>query len=368
MILLQAVADGRLGGGTTHVLQLIAAIRAELPVEVHLVSQAGSPALAEAARLGASVHGFDFFRARLDPRLWLRLRGLVRRLRPALIHAHGARAGLALSRVAPPSPLIYSVHGYHFVAKPFALRKLALLSEQVCCGRAALTLFVCRHDRDLAAATGILGPDQRHRVIHNGIAADLPQAVGSPDGRCLGFLGRLVEQKNPLLLVDVLDVLRAEDYRLVVIGDGPLLEPLRQRAEALALSDRVELLGSLPRAAALMRLRSVDVLLLPSLWEGLPFTPLEAMAMGIPVVASAVGGLTEMVEDGVSGILIRGADPADYARAVRQLAAAPALRTAIIDQARQAVAERFSLSAAQRAHLDLYRAALSLPEPALIPA
>ncbi len=361
MILLQAVADGRLGGGTTHVLQLIAAVRAALPVEVHLVSQAGSPALAEGARLGASVHGLDFFRGRLDPRLWLRLRGLVGRLRPALIHAHGARAGFAVSRAAPQIPLVYSVHGYHFVAKPFGLRKLAILAERDCCARAKLTLFVCQHDRDLAAAAGILRPGQRHLVIRNGIEADLPPAIGSPSGRCLGFLGRLVEQKNPLLLVDVLDALRAEDYRLVVIGDGPLLGPLRRRAEALALSDRVELLGSLPRAAALARLRSVDVLLLPSLWEGLPLTPLEAMAMGIPVVAHAVGGLKEIIEDGVSGVLIEGTDPASYAAAVRRLTAASALRTAIVARARRVVAERFSWSAAQRAYLDLYRAALGLP-------
>ena len=368
MILLQAVADGRLGGGTTHILQLIAAVRAQLPVEVHLVSQAGSPALAEAARLGARVHGLDFFRGRVDPRLWLRLRGLVSHLRPALIHAHGARAALPLSRVAQGIPLVYSVHGYHFVAKPFPLRKLAILAERACCDRAALTLFVSQHDRDLAAAEGILRPDQRHRVIENGIEAGLPPALGSPGGRCLGFLGRLVEQKNPLLLLEVLGALRAEDYRLVVIGDGPLLGPLRRRAEALGLSDRVELPGSLPRAAALGRLRSVDVLLLPSLWEGLPFTPLEAMAMGIPVVANAVGGLKEIIEDGRSGILIQGTDPADYAAAVRRLTAAPALRTAIIARARQVVAERFSWAAAQQVYVDIYRSALSLPEAALTPA
>ena len=100
---------------------------------------------------------------------------------------------------------------------------------------------------------------------------------------------------------------------------------------------------------------------LPSLWEGLPLTPLEAMAMGIPVVAHAVGGLKEIIEDGVSGVLIEGTDPASYAAAVRRLTAASALRTAIVARARRVVAERFSWSAAQRAYLDLYRAALGLP-------
>ena len=164
-------------------------------------------------------------------------------------------------------------------------------------------------DRELAAAAGILRHCRRERTIPNGIELDLAAATGSPDGRCLGFLGRLVEQKNPLLLLEVLDALRADGYRLAIIGDGPLSEQLRRRAAALALTDRIELMGSLPRAQALDRLRAIDVLLLPSLWEGMPLAALEAMAIGVPVVASAVGGLTEVIEDGRSGFLIEGRDP-----------------------------------------------------------
>jgi glycosyltransferase involved in cell wall biosynthesis len=198
-------------------------------------------------------------------------------------------------------------------------------------------------------------------VIPNSIELDLPPATGSPDGRCLGFLGRLVEQKNPLLLLDVLDALRAEGYRLVVIGDGPLADELRRRAAALALTDRVEFVGSLPRAQALQRLRSVDVLLMPSLWEGMPLAALEAMAIGVPVVASAVGGLREIIEDGRSGFLVEGGDRGRYAAAVRRLSADPARRAAIVARAREVVAGRFAWPAAQEVYLDLYRAALARP-------
>jgi len=360
MRILEAVADGAPGGGTAHVLQLIAAVRAHLPVEVHLLSQAGSPALAEARRLGAIVHGLDFFAARLDPRLWRGLRDLIRRLDPALIHAHGARAALPLACLAGRRRLIYSVHGYHFVGKPWGLRQLAILAERWCSRRADLTLFVCQHDRRLAEATSILPRGRRPRVIPNGVdLAGLPHASGSADGRALGFLGRLVGVKNPLLLLDVLAALRAEPYRLVVIGDGPLLDEMRKRAAALALSDRVEFVGSLPRAQALERLRSVDVLLMPSLWEGMPLAALEAMAMGVPVVANAVGGLPEIIDDGRSGVLIEGGDPGRYAAAVRRLNADPARRAGIVARAREVVAERFAWAAAQEAYLDLYRAALA---------
>jgi hypothetical protein len=156
VIVLQAVADGRLGGGTTHVLQLIETLGANLPCELHLVSDTGSPALVEAARLGAVCHGIDFFTMRLDPRIALRLGMLIRRLRPALVHAHGARAGLPLAGLTRRAPLFYSVHGYHFVGKRGAARRLAIAAERWCSARAARTLFVCQHDRRLAEEAGIL--------------------------------------------------------------------------------------------------------------------------------------------------------------------------------------------------------------------
>ena len=134
---------------------------------------------------------------------------------------------------------------------------------------------------------------------------------------------------------------------------------MRQRAAALALSERVEFTGSLPRAQALERLRAVDVLLMPSLWEGMPLAALEAMAMGVPVVASAVGGLKEIIEDGRSGFLVEGRDPGPYAAAVRRLIADPAERAGVVARAREVVAERFAWAAAQEAYLDLYRAALA---------
>jgi glycosyltransferase involved in cell wall biosynthesis len=341
------------------VLQLLEALRAELPCELHLVSAAGSPALAEAARQGVICPGLDFFSARLDPRIWLRLGALVRRLRPALIHAHGARAGLPLAWLARRTPLFSSVHGYHFVGKTGAARRLAIAAERRSSARAALTLFVCQPDRGLAAAAGILARQSRGEVIPNGVdLAGLPAARGTQGGRTLGFLGRLEAVKNPLLLLDLLAGLEV-GHRLVVIGDGPLMAELRARAAALGLADRVELAGSLPRDRALERLAGLDVLVVPSLWEGMPLAPLEAMAIGVPVVASRVGGLPEIIEDGRTGLLIDDRDPASYARAVRRLTDGSALRAGIVARARAEVAERFSWAAARQAYLTLYRNALA---------
>jgi len=360
VIVLEAVADGRLGGGTTHVLQLIEALRADLGAEVHLVSQAGSAALAEAARLGAGTHGLDFFRTRADPRLWWRLRALVRRLRPALIHAHGARAGLPLGWAKGAVPMLYSVHGYHFVARAGPLRRLAIAAERRCSAAALATVFVADGDRAVAKRTGILGACRRHVLIPNGVDLErLPSPAAAPDPFALAFLGRLVGQKNPLALLDILDRLRDEPFRLEVIGDGPLRGGMAARAAALGLRDRVTFHGALPHAEGLALLAGQGALLLPSAWEGLPMAVLEAMALGVPAVASAVGGIPEAVEDGQSGLLCAPGDLDGFTAAVRRLAGDADLRARITAAARQTVASRFSWQAGRRAYLDLYRETLA---------
>jgi glycosyltransferase involved in cell wall biosynthesis len=357
VIVLEAVADGRLSGGTTHVLQLIETLARELPGEIHLVSQASSPALAEAARRGARTHGIDFFTSRLDPRPWWRLRALVGQLRPALIHAHGARAALPLTWARGSAPLLYSVHGYHFVGKSRLPRRLAIAAERRCSAAAATTVFVSSHDQDLAARHGILPRCRRHVLIRNAIDLERLPAAGGGEGRTLAFLGRLSAEKDPLLLLGVLQRLPG-DYRLRVIGDGPLLGEIRERAATLGLEDRIAFLGSLPRDQALVELASSHALLVPSLWEGLPLAPLEAMAIGVPVVASRVGGIPEVIADGENGVLVAPGDAQAFAAAVGRLADQPGLRARMVEEARRTVAERFSWQAAARAYLDLYRETL----------
>ncbi len=357
MRVLEAVADGRPGGGTTQVLQLVAQLAREPGCEVHLLSQAGSYALEQAAALGAGVHGLDFFgKGRFNLGVWRGVRRLLRRLRPDLVHAHGARAALPLAVPGwcAARPLIYSVHGYHFPPKSPGFRTLGALAERWCSAGAAATVFVCEHDRELAARHGILARCRRPKVIRNGIPIEaLPAAVPRDDR--LVFAGRLVEQKNPLMLIDILDRLRAEPVRLLVVGDGPLLEPMRRRAAELDLLDAIEFRGALSHEATLDALAGGGILLLPSRWEGLPVIALEAMAIGLPVIAAAVGGVPEIIAHGETGLLVERPTPEAYADLVRRLRCDPQLRARLVARARCQVAERFSWAAAGQDYLDLYR-------------
>jgi glycosyltransferase involved in cell wall biosynthesis len=361
--LLQAVADGRPGGGTTHVLQLIEQLGPDWRGEIHLVSQSGSYALERAAALGIKSHGLDFMESgRFNPRTWRGLRRLVQEVEPDLVHAHGARAALPFTaaRTGGRPAFVYSVHGYHFPAKAGGVRSLAMLAERWCSAQAEATVFVCEHDRTLAERFGILDRCRHHRVIRNGIVTEgLPREAADASGP-LVFAGRLVEQKNPTMLVEVLGLLRDEGVRLLVIGDGPLGAVMRARAEALDVLERIEFCGALPHEAALRALARGAVLLLPSLWEGLPLVLLEGMAIGVPVVASAVGGVPEVVEHGGTGLLVDRQAPERYAAAVRRLLHEPDLRAHVIAAARRRVAERFSWNAVRQAYLDIYREALQI--------
>ncbi|HEX6144664.1 MAG TPA: glycosyltransferase family 4 protein [Geminicoccaceae bacterium] len=364
MIILQAVADGSLGGGTTHVLQLIESLRAEVTAEVHLLSQAGSPALEAAARLGAAAHGLDFFAARADPRIWRRIRALVGDLRPALVHAHGARAGLPLAAARGAARFVYSVHGYHFVHKRWPGRALGRAAERFVARRADLRIFVSEHDRAVAAEWGIGGAGEEHRVIPNGIRLDdLPSApdVRGRPLRTLLFLGRLDPIKNPLLALEILAGLDDPEIRLVVVGDGPLRAAMVARARALRVQDRVVMRGALARPEALDVLAGADLMLLPSRSEGLPLAPIEAMAVGVPVVAARVGGVPEAILDGRTGLLVDGLQASGYIGAVRRLQHDEALRADLVAAGRARARSVFDWSVTGRAYLELYRDLLRRP-------
>jgi glycosyltransferase involved in cell wall biosynthesis len=355
MRVLQAAADGRPGGGTQYVMQLAAGLMAQGD-EVHLVTEQGSWLADWAQERGMATHGLPFFAGgRLNPRTWARLRRLVREIAPDLIHAHAARIGLPLTLAAQGRPLLYTVHGYHFVHKPPLLRALAIRAERRCSAAADLTVFACEHDRRLAATHAILPHGRAQRVIPSGVdLARVPQAAGG-EGRVLAFLGRLVPQKDPLLLAEMMAALRNADCRLLVIGEGELRPALRARADALGVGGRIELLGGMPQAAALEALRAAQVMVLPSRWEALALVVLEAMAMGVAVVASRVGGVPEAITDGETGLLVEPGDAAGFAAAARRLLDDPALRLRLVDNARQAV-RRFSWQATMAAYLELYRA------------
>lgn len=359
---LQIVADGAPGGGTTMVLGLCQDLLAQ-GLRVSLITAPGSAAAQRGRALGAEVHELDFFTSRFDLRLAKRLTRLVQKLEPALIHLHGARAANPfwqgqLGKLR--TPLVYTVHGYHFLRKPWPLRLLGCYAEWRIARRVDALVFVSEADRAIAHRYGILKRSEAARIVYNGIdAAELASAIGAPTSagptHDLVYVSRMVEQKNPLFMLEIMRCLAPRGVTLLMAGGGELEPEVRSRAHAYGLDALITFTGGVDRPAALRAQASAKLLVFPSLWEGLPITPMEAMFLGVPVVASHIGGTDEVVRDGDTGALVRGFRADDFAARIAALLADEPGRQRLRERGKQVVAERFMREACTRGYVDTYR-------------
>ena len=166
---------------------------------------------------------------------------------------------------------------------------------------------------------------------------DEARAALGIEGFALGVAGRLTEQKA---LEDTLAALaRVPRVALLVLGDGPERAALERRAAQLDVSDRVRFLGAGTRDDVIVLFRAVDAALLTSAWENLPHTLLEALAAGTPVIATAVGGIPEVVRDGENGLLVPPRDVAAAASAIDRLVRDEVLRASLAAAAAPSVEE-----------------------------
>ena len=351
--IVQVIGDGTPGGGATVVLGLARAL-ARSGVAVTVASAAGSYILDEAGRAGIPVVELDFRRRRRSIASAQLLQRHLRLSAPALVHAHGARAGLpvAMMTKSPRLPIAYTVHGFHFPQKAPVARHFARLAERYCIRQAWATVFVCRHDAEIAGREGLIGGDDRWEIIRNGSAWAEPHAA--PPRFDIVYLGRLVAGKNPLLLPRILLALRPARPSLCVIGDGEEAEALRNAFNAAGLAGQVTFLGSVPQPEAMSCLSGARVLILPSRSEGLPMCVLEAAHRGVPAVASKVGGTPEIVVDGETGYLVEAGDVERYADRLRRLLEDESLRRRMGAHALARAREEFSLERQLSSYLSLY--------------
>lgn len=195
------------------------------------------------------------------------------------------------------------------LARDLALRR----ASHVVCPSAFL--------RELALGWG-LAPDEV-TVLPNAIPplpelrrAEEVRADLGLEGPLLVFAGRINAQKALDVLLDALA--QVDGPSLALVGDGPELARLQRHAAALDLDGRVRFLGARSRTEVLELFRSADASVLSSAWENFPHTVVEALAVGTPVIGTAVGGVAEVVRDGENGLLVPPGDPAAFAGALRR--------------------------------------------------
>lgn len=271
-----------------------------------------------------------------------------------LVHTHSAKAG-ALGRIgarrAGVPAVVHSLHGFPFHDFQSPLRRRSYLAIERRLAR--MTDFFLTDGTDVAADAvrlGIAPPDRIRAIaspIDDGIAPATEAArreararLGIPlRARVVGTAARLDPQKAPLDMVRAIALLGETDVYMVWIGDGELRSSTERLVERKGLARRFLLMGERPDVHAL--LPAFDVFALSSLYEGLPCALVEAMTCGIPVVATAVNSVPEIVIPGRTGLLARPADPASLSRALRHLLDHPADGARMALAARAHVADRF---------------------------
>ena len=298
-----------------------------------------------------------------DLRVLYRLARLVRDERPDIIHAFLGVANLAASLVGRLSGVPVIIWSYRDVevwktkAHWMVDRMGARWADAVTCCSDAVRRFVLAR---------LNGPPSNLLTIHNGInieAFDRPHAASRPElnlrdgGFVIGTVSRLDEPKKGLtvLLRALADVARRDGmpaWQGLLVGDGPARDRLRRLAEELGLQGRVVFAGMRRDVASV--LPAMDLFVCPSLYEGFGIAIVEAMAAGRPVIASAVGGIPEIVVHGDTGLLVPPGDAAALADAIAALLAHPDLARAMGLRGRARAQERFSVETAVRRHQQLY--------------
>jgi glycosyltransferase involved in cell wall biosynthesis len=327
----------------------------------------------------------------LRPGAYTRALGELRRLVGGfdLVHAHSSKAG-AIARVAALGrvPSVYTPHCFGFVGPVGLKRKLATTVVEGALGRVtAATICVAEEERRVAARYRVTRRTRLH-VVHNGCPACPGELAASPDALAvaphavaappppdalapLPALAELAAEGPVAACVSVLrrqkgvDVFlraaplvleRRPDARLAVVGNGDLRAELEALARSLGLDARVRFVDFEPPAAR--ALASLDVFVLPSRWEAFPISVLEAMACGVPQVATDVGGTAEAVADGQTGLLCPPEDPLALADRIVSVLGDRERQETMAAASRRRHADQFTIELMTAATANVYRSAL----------
>jgi glycosyltransferase involved in cell wall biosynthesis len=293
----------------------------------------------------------------------VRLARLIRRERPHILHTHTAKAG-AIGRVAGllagrarPPIVVHTFHGHVLRGYfgPVRARVFRLLERWLAYLADAL-VAVSPEVRDDLVALGVaprekfavirLGIELDERISSNGdLRAEARRAMGiPPEAFTVGWIGRMtgVKRTDDLLQAFKLLVDRGVDAMLCLVGDGPDRAEVERRANALGIVRRCLFVGYQEDVSPFYA--AFDTFVLPSANEGTPVTVIEALAAGRPVVATRVGGLPDLLDDGVEGFLVPPGAVDELVERLAQLAVDPELRDRMGAAARMRMPQRYAVA------------------------
>ncbi len=382
-----------IGGGTKKHVQLLIAGLIERGVEVVLAVPYRRPFEPRSALLdysfpdfmrsqGIKVEEFHLTHGRITPfsdcRALLELVRYMKRNRFDVVHTHSAKAGVlgrVAARLAGVPAVVHTPYSLPFRRElnQGARYWLYYLIEKMLGRWTDVMIATSKAEYREIAASGIIRAGQI-ALIHNCLdlekyayeydrkaaKRDLGWAEGQP---VVGTVARLSPQKGIPTLLESARLVRDQipEVNFVIVGEGELRGELEQRALALGLNGTWKLMGQ--RDDYLRFIRAFDVFAFPSLWEGLPYAPIEAMAVGTPVVATSVVGNTDLVSHEQTGLLVPAQDEKAMAQAIIRVLRDSDLAKELAVRSRSFIEKNFSGEGPVVQTLDVYQRALEVKAP-----
>lgn len=335
------IINGDLYAGAERVQDLLALNLGRHGYEVGFVTL--KPGLFDHSRRAAATPLFPLdMRHRLDVRGVPAIARIARKGGYRILHSHTPRSALvgALAARLARVPLVHHVHGPTTQDTEHTARNFRnALVERICAHRAAGVIAVSDFAAAYARQLGV--PRARTAVVRNGVETPDAQTAVRTGGRItLGAVALFRPRKGVEVLIEAVAQLihrRGADVRMLMVGGfetSAYATQIRTLAQDLGVADRIEWTGFTTDVDAM--LRRMDVFVLPSLYgEGLPMVVLEAMALGLPIVSAAVGGVVEAIDDRRQGLLVPPGDAASLSGALGELIDRPALGRALGNAARE---------------------------------
>lgn len=359
--ILQVIAPGEFGGAETVVVALVSGLATRgLTVRCAVTLASGAPVPLQLAGVSDAGAEVDVLRPRRRGYLSERrvLEGIMREFGPHVVHTHGYRSDVVGGAAARRRgvPMVATAHG--FTGGDLKNRVYTRLQRRAWRHFDAVIAVSAALAGELEAALGARTPVH---ILTNAWSApgeampraDARAALGlAPEGAVVGWVGRLSPEKGPDLLLDAAAKLRGEPVTVSFIGDGSESEDLRAQSRALGIESRVRWHG--PLADAWRYMKAFDVLALSSRTEGTPMILFEAAHAGVPVVATAVGGVPDVLGS-EGGWLVPPEDPTELAQAIREALKSSARAKRATGNLTKRVSSLFGLEPWLEAHERLYR-------------
>jgi glycosyltransferase involved in cell wall biosynthesis len=360
--ILQLIDGLNIGGAEVLLVDLVHGIK-EAGYEVSVGYSTHGPLEKKLRALGVSCTQLTRL-GRIDPVLLFGMCRLIMREKPDIVHTHLFKSdfhGRLAARLCGVPVVVSTSHNNDVWAKQYLLGRLYGFTA----GLTTRIIAVSAEVRDYQIQyTGV--PEEKIIVIENGVDVRRFENQGDAGGAfrdefqigagvpLIGIIGRLQPQKDHENFLKAAVQIRSKlpQARFVVVGDGPLREELMSQAQTLGLGSNIIFCGIRQDIPAVMS--ALDILVISSKWEGLPVTLLEGMAAHLPIVATAVGGIANVVADGESALLVPPQDYSALAAACLKMLQTPALSQALADAGYACVKSQFSLEAMIARTLNLY--------------